>query len=128
MWPCMLCGTYVYNKPHFPEALLCLLLWPHLTDHQIKNQTQSSIECFKSALDCSEVSRDSVARDIKVDFILIGGFLKYPFHFIKLSSQALTSTLGDTGMERVVTLLLKQTVSWIRCRETITAFWVFGAW
>lgn len=94
----MVCGTYVYNKPHFPEALLCLL-WLHVTDHQIKNQTQSSIECFKSALDCSEVSRDSVARDIKVDFILIGGFFKYPFHFIKLSYQALTSTLGDTGME-----------------------------
>lgn len=63
-----------------------------------------------------------MARDIKVDFILIGGFFKCPFHFIKLSYQALTSTLGDTGVERVVTLLLKQTVSWIRCRETITAF------
>ena len=50
------------------------------------------------------------ARDIKVDFILIVGFFKYPFHFMKLSYQALTSTLGDTGMERVVTLLLKQTV------------------
>lgn len=52
-----------------------------------------------------------MARDIKVDFILIVGFFKYPFHFMKLSYQALTSTLGDTGMERVVTLLLKQTVS-----------------
>ena len=123
----MACGTYVYNKSHFPEALLCLLWWSLLTDRQIKNKTQCRTECFQSALDCSEVSRDSMARDTKVDFILIGGFFKNPFHFMKLSYQALTSTLGDTGMERVVTLLLKQTVGWIRCRET-TAFWVFGAW
>lgn len=59
------------------------------------------MECFKCALGYSEISRDSVARDIKVDFILIERFFNYPFHFIKLRYQALSLALGDTGMEKL---------------------------